>query len=95
MFEIAWAMTDVETAAALTRAAAKNDDELLAAQARIRAAEVALDVPTRLLRTFAGAGVLDRERLGELVASADLRGATELQTGIYRDLDVVARLITA
>jgi alkylation response protein AidB-like acyl-CoA dehydrogenase len=95
IFEIAWAMTDVETAAALVRAAAKSGDELLQAQARIRAAEVALDVPTRLLRTFAGAGVLDEDKLAELIESADLDGAAALQAGTFADLDLVAKLITA
>ena len=38
------------------KAAAKGNDDLLKAQARIWAAEVAVSVPTRLLKLFAGSG---------------------------------------
>ena len=58
-------------------------------------AEVALAVPTRLLRLFAGAGVLDEVALAELTAAADLPGAVALQAGAMADMDRVAELITA
>jgi alkylation response protein AidB-like acyl-CoA dehydrogenase len=95
VFELANAMTDVETAVALCRQAAADGGDLLAAQARIWAVEVAFDVPSRLLKLFGGAGVLDEGALAELVAEADLAGAVALQTGALADMDQVAALITA
>jgi len=95
VFELADAMAEVETAVALCRQAAADGGELQMAQARIWAAHVALSVPTRLLKLFAGAGVLDEAALAELSAAADLDGAVALQAGTMADMDLVARLITA
>ena len=52
VFEMALAMTDVETAVAMCKAAAKADDELLGAQSRIYAATIGMAVPQRLLSLF-------------------------------------------
>jgi alkylation response protein AidB-like acyl-CoA dehydrogenase len=95
LFEMAWAMAEVETAVALCRAASRGDDELLEAESRIWAAEVGLDVPTRLLRLFAGSGALDGAAVADLTAKADLPGAVALQQGLLGDMDLVARTITA
>ncbi len=95
IFEMATAMADVETAVALCRSAARDGDELEQAQSRIWAAEVALGVPARMLKLFAGAGVLDDEGLRELVENADLAGAVALQAGALADMDLVVRRITA
>ncbi|MCP4654251.1 MAG: acyl-CoA dehydrogenase [bacterium] len=95
IFEMATAMADVETAVALCRSAARDADELKQAQARIWAAEVALGVPARMLKLFAGAGVLDDETLRELTERADLAGAVALQAGALADMDLVVRRITA
>lgn len=95
LFECATAMTEVETAAALVRAAGERGTDLQRAQARVRAAEVALSVPTRLLALFSSASVLTRGAFESLSVSADLQGAVELQAGRLADLDFIARTITA
>jgi hypothetical protein len=89
-------MADVETAVALClAAAAKPGDDLLAAQSRLWAAEVALAVPARMLRLFLGSNLLDAAQTADLVAKADLPGAAALQAGTLADMDLVASLITA
>jgi alkylation response protein AidB-like acyl-CoA dehydrogenase len=95
VFEMAWAMAEVETAVALCKAAARGEDELLKAESRIWAAQVAMSVPTRLLSLFASSDLLDREALDDLTRKADLPGAVALQAGTMNDMDLVARLITA
>jgi alkylation response protein AidB-like acyl-CoA dehydrogenase len=96
IFELALAMADVETAVALClAAAAKPGDDLLAAQSRLWAAEVALAVPARMLRLFLGSNLLDAAQTADLVAKADLPGAAALQAGTLADMDLVASLITA
>ena len=95
LFEMAWAMAEVETAVALCRAASHGNDERLGSESRIWAAEVALSVPTRLLKLFAGSGALDDDAVAELTAKADLPGAVALQTGLLDDMNRVARFITA
>ncbi len=96
LFELGWAMAEVETAAALARAAARDgNNELLAAQSRLWAAEVALSVPSRMLRLFVGSGVLDEEATRELIERADLPGAVALQAGTLAEMDAVANAITA
>jgi alkylation response protein AidB-like acyl-CoA dehydrogenase len=94
VFVLADTMADVETAVALCKAAAKSGDELLQAQSRLWAAEVALSVPTRLLELFAGSGLVDEEKLQALMDLADLPGAVALQAGTMADMDLVASLIT-
>jgi len=78
LFELALAMADVETAVALCLAAASDEDDLVQAQSRLWAAEVGLGVPSRLLRLFAGSGLLSDDEIGELTAKADLPGASAL-----------------
>jgi alkylation response protein AidB-like acyl-CoA dehydrogenase len=95
LFECATAMTEVETAVALVRAAAHGGTELHQAQSRVWAAEVALSVPTRLLALFSASGILSRTAFEALSVSADLQGNIELQGGRLADLDFVARAITA
>jgi hypothetical protein len=95
VFEMALAMTDVETAVALCKAAAKEDDELLSAQSRIYAAEVAMSVSRRLLSLFLSAGVLDQAQQEALLGKADLEGAAKMSAGLMADMDLVARRITA
>ncbi len=95
VFELALAMADVETAVAMCKTAAAGDDELLQAQSRIWAAEVGLSVPTRLLKLFAGSGLIDDEKMKEFTQKADLSGAITLQAGTMNDMDIVAKIITA
>ncbi len=95
MFELAWAMAEVETAVALCRAAAKSQDELLRAQSRIWAGEVALSVPTRMLKVFSAAAVLEPSAMAALMETADLAGAVRRQDGLLADMDLVAQRITA
>lgn len=95
VMELALAMADVETAVALARAAAKGGDEILKAESRLFAAEVALGVPTRLLRIAAGSGALGADEVAALTARADLPGAVALQAGTLADMDLVAKAITA
>ena len=70
-------------------------DDLQMAQSRLWSAEVALDVPSRLLKAFAGSGVFDDDQMEEWTAKADLPGAIALQKGTMADMDLVARIITA
>ena len=95
VFELAWAMSEVETAVALCKAAAKSGDELLLAQSRIWASEIALSVPTRLLKLFAGSGLVDDEKMSVLNESANLTNAVKLQAGTMKDMDLVAKIITS
>lgn len=95
IFELALAMADVETAVALCEAAAEDGSDLMLAQARVWGADVALSVPTRLLRLFAGSGLFDEAKVAELVSKADLAGAVTAQAGVIADMDLIASLITA
>jgi alkylation response protein AidB-like acyl-CoA dehydrogenase len=95
VFEMATAMSEVETAVALTKAAAKCNDDLMKAQARIWAAEVALSVPVRLLKLFAGSGLIDDEKMKAFIESADLPGAIARQEKVMDDMNFVAKTITA
>ena len=87
LMESATAIVEVETAVALVRAAGISGDELLKAQARVYASDVAVSVPVRLLKLFTAAGVE--------ISEADLAGAIALQGGRLADLDFIARAITA
>jgi len=95
IFEMAWAMAETELAVALCRAAAKSDDEVLQAQSRIWAAEVALGVPSRLLKLYSSSGILDEAEMKDMIEKADLNGAIALQAGGVADMDLVAKAITA
>jgi alkylation response protein AidB-like acyl-CoA dehydrogenase len=90
LFEIATAMTEVETAVSLVRAASKSGSDVLRAQSRVWASDIALAVPTRLLKLFTASGVLEQPRLEQLCASADLAGAMALQHGRLADMDRIA-----
>jgi alkylation response protein AidB-like acyl-CoA dehydrogenase len=93
-FEFATAMAEVETAVALVRAASRRDDELLKAQARLWASQVALSVPTRLLSVFSASGILGAEEMCRVQRMGDLEGAVALQAGRLADMNLVAEKIT-
>ena len=94
-FEFATAMTDVETAVALARAAGKaGASRLLKAQSRIWAAQVALGVPVRLLAVLNAAGTVGLEDLARLEQAGDLKGGIALQAGSIADMNVVSEEIT-
>jgi hypothetical protein len=95
VFELALAMADVETAVALCEAAANGGSGLLRAQSRVRGAEIALGVGTRLLKLFAGSGLYDEAKLAELSATADLAGSVTAQAGVMADMDFIAKTISA
>ena len=94
LFEFATTMAEVETAVALVRAAASKGGELLKAQARVWASDVALSAPARLLKLFSASDVLTRVRFEELSVSADVSGAIAMQAGRLADMDFIARTIT-
>jgi alkylation response protein AidB-like acyl-CoA dehydrogenase len=94
LFESATSIAEVETAVTLVRAAARSGDALRQAQARVWASDVALSVPTRLLKLFSASGVLAPTAFEDFHAAADLPGAIALQTGRLADLDFIARAIT-
>lgn len=94
LFEAATSIVEVETAVALVRAAGMSDDPLLEAQARVWASDVALSVPTRIVKLLSAASVLEPAQFEELVKAADLPGAIVLQSGRLADLDFIARAIT-
>jgi alkylation response protein AidB-like acyl-CoA dehydrogenase len=94
LFECATAIVEVETAVALVRAAGLSGDALLQAQARVCASDVALSVPTRLLKLFSASCVLGTAALEDFRTAADLPGAIALQSGRLADLDFIARAIT-
>lgn len=87
-------MAEVETAIALSRAAASTNDALLKAQARVWASDVALSVPIRLLKLFGASDVLAPDEFHRLKARADFCGTFALQSGRLADMDLIARSIT-
>jgi alkylation response protein AidB-like acyl-CoA dehydrogenase len=94
LFECATAMAEVETAVALVRAAASKNDPLLKAQSRVWASDVALNVPTRLLKLFAAASALEPAAFDALRATADLPRLYARQEGRLADMDTIAQRIT-
>ena len=72
VFEMALAMSEVETAVALAKSAAKSGSDLMKAQSRAWAAEIALSVPTRLVKVFQGSDLLDEVKSKELMVTAGL-----------------------
>jgi len=90
LMETASAITELETAAALVRSAGISGDDLLQAQARVCASDVALSVPARLLKLFSAAGAID----DAFREAADLDGAIALQAGRLADCDFIAKAIT-
>jgi len=95
MFEMAWAMAELESAVALCKAAAGSGDRLLKSQSRVWAAQVALEVPSRMLSVFSASDAFDQASLAELTERADLPGAIALQSGTLQDMDFIARSVTA
>jgi alkylation response protein AidB-like acyl-CoA dehydrogenase len=92
-FEFATAMTEVETAVALTKAAAKGDD-LLQAQARLWGSQVALSVPNRLLAAMAASNAVGADDWARLQRLGNLEGAVALQAGRLEDMNFVAERLT-
>ena len=92
-FEFATAMTEVETAVALARAASRGDD-LMKAESRIWASQVALSVPVRVLAVLTASSRLGGEDLDRLRKLGDVEGALALQAGRLADMDLVAERIT-
>jgi alkylation response protein AidB-like acyl-CoA dehydrogenase len=93
-FEFATAMAEVETAVALVRAAAKQDDGLLKAQARLWASHVALAVPARVLAVLSASNGVGADDFARLQRLGDLNGAVAMQAGRLADMDFVAERIT-
>jgi alkylation response protein AidB-like acyl-CoA dehydrogenase len=94
LMECAMAIVELETCVALVRSAGISADDVLKAQARVWASEVALSVPNRLLKVFRAAGSLAPETFEKFLAAADLPGALSLQSGRMADMDFIARKIT-
>ncbi|HSP34727.1 MAG TPA: acyl-CoA dehydrogenase family protein [Thermoanaerobaculia bacterium] len=94
LMESATAIVELETAAALVRAAGISGDDVLKAQSRVYGCDVALSVRTRLLKLFSSAGVLDDAGFASFRDAADLSGTLALQSGRLGDLDSIARAIT-
>jgi hypothetical protein len=95
MMEWAVSVCDLETAVALVRQAGISGEPLLEAQSRVWASEIALSVPTRLVKIFSAANALDPAQLAEFIAAADLPAAAALQAGRMADMDLIAKTITA
>ncbi|MGE5198659.1 MAG: hypothetical protein ACM3H9_03390, partial [Rhodospirillaceae bacterium] len=93
-FEFATAMTEVETAVALARAASRKNDSLLNAQSRLWASQVAMTVPARVLAAISAAGGVSPDDLARLQREGDLDGAIALQAGRLADMNFVAERIT-
>ncbi|MGE5357569.1 MAG: acyl-CoA dehydrogenase family protein [Bacteroidales bacterium] len=94
-FEFATSMTEIETALALVRAAMKShDDELLKAQARLWASQVALSAPARVMAAVSAANTLGREDFCRLSQLADLNAGIALQAGRLADMNFVAEQVT-
>ncbi|HOC19640.1 MAG TPA: acyl-CoA dehydrogenase family protein [Vicinamibacterales bacterium] len=93
-FEYATAMTEVETAVALAKAAAAQDGHLMKAQSRLWASQVALSVPSRILTALTASDGLGAEELTRLRKLGDLEGALALQSGGLADMNLVAEGIT-
>jgi len=93
-FEFATAMTEVETAVALARLATHRNDDLMKAQARLWASQVALSVPSRVLSAMSAAGGVAPDDLARLQREGDLDGAIGLQAGRLADMNYVAERLT-
>jgi alkylation response protein AidB-like acyl-CoA dehydrogenase len=93
-FEFATAMTEVETAVALARLATHRNDDLMKAQARLWASQVALSVPSRVLSAMCAAGGVAPDDLARLQREGDLDGAIGLQAGRLADMNYVAERLT-
>lgn len=81
LFECATSIVELEIAVALVRAAGISADELLKAQARVWASEIAVSVPVRFAKLFTAAGL----HAADFVANPTAR---------LEDLDAIAKAIT-
>ncbi len=93
-FEFATAMTEVETAVALARSAAKGASDLLKAQSRIWAGQITLGVPARILAALSASGGIGPEDYARLQKLGDLNEGLALQSGGLADMNFVAEQIT-
>ena len=93
-FEFATAMTEVETAVALALAATRKNDDLMKAQSRLWASQVAMGVPVRVLAALSAAGGVAPDDMARLQREGDLDGAVALQAGRLADMNFVAERIT-
>jgi hypothetical protein len=93
-FEFATAMTEVETAAALARAAAARNNDLMKAQSRLWASQVTMSVPARVLAALSAAGGVAADDFARLLREGDLDGGVALQAGRLADMNFVAERIT-
>jgi hypothetical protein len=87
-------MVDVETAVALARAASRSNDDLMKAQSRLWASQVAMSAPARVLTALSAAGSLPADDLARLQREGDLDGAIAMQAGRLADMNFVAERIT-
>jgi alkylation response protein AidB-like acyl-CoA dehydrogenase len=95
VFEFATAMTEVETAVALGRAAVRKHDPLMLAQSRVWSSDIALSVPVRLLKVMAAAGTIEAADFARLAELGSVSRALGDQAGRLADMDLIARTITA
>jgi len=95
VFEFATAMTEVETAVALARAATRSGNALMLAQARVWSSDIALSVPARVLKVMAQAGTIDAAEFARLAELGNLAQGIADQSGRLADMDFIARTITA
>src|SRR5512137_732346 len=93
-FEFATAMTEVETAVALASLASRKNDDLMKAQSRLWASQVAMSAPSRVLAALSAAGGIGAEDLARLQREGDLEGAIALQSGRLADMNFVAERLT-
>jgi hypothetical protein len=93
-FEFATAMTEVETAVAFALAATRKHDDLMKAQSRLWASQVAMGVPVRVLAALSAAGGVAPDDMARLQREGDLDGAVALQAGRLADMNFVAERIT-
>jgi hypothetical protein len=87
-------MTEVETGVALARLATQRNDDLMKAQSRLWASQVALSVPSRVLAAMSAAGGVAPDDLARLQREGDLEGAIGLQAGRLADMNFVAERLT-
>jgi alkylation response protein AidB-like acyl-CoA dehydrogenase len=95
VFEFATAMTEVETAVALSRAAVHGHDPLMLAQSRVWASEIALSVPVRVLKVMAATGTIEPAEFARLSDLGSLSKGMADQSGRMADMDFIAHAITA
>ena len=90
-FMLADMMVGVETAAAFSRfASEKQEDQVLAAMARLYAREVVRRCSTDALRIVLGCDVLPAGDRGRFALEVGPASSAEYQAGYLRDLDLVA-----